>query len=132
MHVRDHRILGAFNGQLAWTVCILMMSSFNFGMDNSVFAATQAMPAFEKKFGSWNEELQRYEIAPYFLSLFNSLTYIGQVAGVILGGWIGRHYGRRRSVYTMCFWALLAATLLCHPQLLEDMSEVKTGVKATG
>lgn len=121
MGMLKHEFLGAFNGQLAWTVSMLAISSFNFGMDNSAFAATQAMDSFNRNFGVWNEELQAYAIEPYFLSLFNSLTYVGQVTGVIFGGWIARRYGRRSSVYVMCFWALLSAILLVTAQRKEQM-----------
>jgi MFS transporter, SP family, sugar:H+ symporter len=101
-----------FNGRLLYTVSILMLSQINFGADISTFSSTQAMDAFEKRFGQYNPETDSYALNPVYLSLLNSLTYIGQVAGVLLGGYIGRKKGRKWSLYVMCFWAILSAVLL--------------------
>jgi MFS transporter, SP family, sugar:H+ symporter len=101
-----------FNGRLLYTVSILMLSQINFGADISTFSSTQAMDAFEKRFGRYNPETDSYALNPVYLSLLNSLTYIGQVAGVLLGGYIGRKKGRKWSLYVMCFWAILSAALL--------------------
>jgi SP family sugar:H+ symporter-like MFS transporter len=79
------------------------------------------MATFTKKFGVLNERTGKYAIEPYFLSLLNSLTYVGQVFGVILGGWLGRRWGRRMSFFTMCFWAVLSAILLVTAQSKEQM-----------
>jgi MFS transporter, SP family, sugar:H+ symporter len=89
-----------------------MLSQMNFGADVATFSATQAMTAFEQRFGELDPSTQTYALKPTYLSLLNSLTYIGQVFGVIFGGWIGRTRGRKWSFYTMCIWALLSATLL--------------------
>ncbi|KIX03630.1 uncharacterized protein Z518_07183 [Rhinocladiella mackenziei CBS 650.93] len=121
MGFRNHRIISAFNGRLAFAVSVLMLSQINFGMDINAFSTTQAMTAFEEKFGVWNEERQRSIIEPYFLSLLNSLTYAGQVVGVITGGYIGRRWGRRMSFFVMCFWAVISAILLVTAQHKEQM-----------
>ena len=39
------------------------------------------MDSFDKTFGQWNEEDQLWELPPYYLSLLNSLVYIGFAAG---------------------------------------------------
>ena len=69
------------------------------------------MSNFERKFGVYRPSLQRYAIEPYFLSLLNSLTYIGQVSGLLMGSYIARRWGRRMSFFAMCVWAWVAATL---------------------
>lgn len=84
----------------------------NFGADVATFSATQAMDAFEKRFGDYDPDTDAYALNPAYLSLLNSLTYVGQVGGVLFGGYIARKKGRKWSFYTMCFWALLSATLL--------------------
>ena len=122
MAIKDNRIISAFNGQLFFTVAVLTICQINYGMDMTTFSATQAMTAFETQFGHhWDEKTQRYTIEPYFLSLLNSLTYIGQIFGVIMGGYISRHYGRRWSLWTMCGWAFIAAILLVTAQTKEQM-----------
>ncbi|RVX65996.1 hypothetical protein B0A52_09922 [Exophiala mesophila] len=118
---KNKGIIAAFNGRLTFTVFVLMLSQVNFGLDLSTYNTTQAMASFTKKFGVFNPVTGRYAIEPYFLSLLNSLTYVGQVAGVILGGWLGRHYGRRMSFFVMCFWAVLSAILLVTAQTKEQM-----------
>lgn len=109
------------NGRLAFASAVMMLSQINFGMDLVAFANTQAMPAFNKRFGEYNPHLKRYAVEPYFLSLLNSLTYTGQLFGVITGGWIGRHYGRRVSFWVMCGWATVSAILLVTAQTKEQV-----------
>lgn len=112
MAAKREGIIAAFNGRLLFTVSVLMLSQMNFGADVATFSATQAMDAFEERFGEYNVKTDSWALNPSYLSLLNSLTYIGQVAGVILGGYIARKKGRKWSFYTMCFWALLSAILL--------------------
>jgi MFS transporter, SP family, sugar:H+ symporter len=79
------------------------------------------MDAFEEKFGVLNPKTGKYAIEPYFLSLLNSMTYPTQVIGVILGGFLGRKFGRRMSFFVMCFWAWIAAILLVTAKHKEQM-----------
>ncbi|KAJ9607528.1 hypothetical protein H2200_007606 [Cladophialophora chaetospira] len=115
------RISENVNGRLAFASTVMLMSQINFGMDLVAFSNTQAMSAFNKKFGSYNDKLHRYAVEPYFLSLLNSLTYVGQAFGVITGGWIARHYGRRASFWVMCVWAVVSAILLVTAQRKEQV-----------
>ncbi|OQV11257.1 hypothetical protein CLAIMM_15118, partial [Cladophialophora immunda] len=121
MGLTNHGLLRNFNGQLAFAVGILSLSQVNYGMDLAAFSTTQAMGAFERKFGVYNPKTQAWQIEPYFLSLLNSLTYIGQVTGVLLSGFITRRWGRRMSLWVMCFWAFLSAILLVTAQRKEQM-----------
>jgi MFS transporter, SP family, sugar:H+ symporter len=109
------------NGRLGFASAVMMLSQINFGMDLVAFANTQAMPAFNKKFGAYNAKLERYALDPYFLSLLNSLTYVGQVFGVITGGWIARRWGRRVSFWVMSIWAIISAILLVTAQSKEQV-----------
>jgi MFS transporter, SP family, sugar:H+ symporter len=79
------------------------------------------MDPFEERFGVYNQKHEKYVIEPYFLSLLNSLTYATQVIGVILGGFIGRKFGRRMSFWVMSFWAVLAATLVVTAKTKEQV-----------
>ncbi|KIW10501.1 hypothetical protein PV08_11465 [Exophiala spinifera] len=116
-----NRISENVNGPLAFASTVMMLSQINFGMDLVAFANTQAMNAFNEKFGHYNPHLKRYAVDPYFLSLLNSLTYVGQVFGVITGGWITRRYGRRASFWVMSFWAILSAILLVTAEKKEQV-----------
>lgn len=115
------RLRRNINGRLGFASAVMMLSQINFGMDLVGFANTQAMGPFNKKFGHYDADLKRYAIAPYFLSLLNSLTYVGQVFGVLFGGWIARHYGRRVSFWIMSLWAVVAAILLVTAQTKEQV-----------
>lgn len=121
MPFKGHQLIRSFNGQLAFAVALLMFSQVNYGMDLAAFSTTQAMNAFIKKFGVFDPVSKKYRIEPYFLSLLNSLTYVGQVTGVLLGGYISRRWGRRMSLFTMTFWAMLSAILVVTAQTKEQM-----------
>ena len=70
-----------FNRRLALACMLIAVSTFNYGFDNQAFASTQAMDPFEKQFGDWDEKKGAYALEPYWLSLFNSLNYIGFAFG---------------------------------------------------
>lgn len=70
-----------FNRRLALSCMLIAVSTFNYGFDNQAFATTQAMDSFDKQFGVWDPETEKYVLEPYWLSLFNSLNYIGFAAG---------------------------------------------------
>ncbi|KAM5349807.1 hypothetical protein ACJ41O_006312 [Fusarium nematophilum] len=101
-----------FNVRLTLTVLLIAFSQFNFGFEMAVFSGTQAMNYFEKQFGSWNPATEKYTLDPLWLSLFNSLPYIGFAAGLILGSYISNRWGRRMCVFTMSIWAICAAAII--------------------
>lgn len=70
-----------FNRRLALSCFLVALSSFNYGFDNQGYATTQAMDPFEEQFGSWNPKTHKYYLPTSWLSLFNSLQYIGFAAG---------------------------------------------------
>jgi hypothetical protein len=74
---------GYFNQGLALGCLLIATSSFNYGFDNQAFATTQAMDAFARQFGVWDPQAGRYALEPSWLSLFNSLNYIGFAAGKV-------------------------------------------------
>ncbi|KAL4908283.1 hypothetical protein BDW74DRAFT_174971 [Aspergillus multicolor] len=83
-----------FNRALALSVFVIAVSTFNYGFDNQAFATTQAMDAFAKQFGEYND-----------------LNYIGFAAGVIVGSLISARFGRRWCMFTMSVYALVTATI---------------------
>lgn len=76
------QFLAYFNTRLALACILIAISSFNYGFDNQGFATTQAMDAFDKRFGDYNSRTKQYALDPAWLSLFNSLNYIGFAAGI--------------------------------------------------
>ncbi|KAI8648965.1 MFS domain-containing protein [Fusarium keratoplasticum] len=73
-----------FNRHLALAFSAIAVSTFNYGFDNTAYNNTQAMDAFQRQFGDWSEAAGTYKISPSWLSLFNSLNYIGFGAGVTI------------------------------------------------
>ena len=77
-----------FTKQLTIACGVVAISTFNYAFDQQGFNSTQAMDAFDKQFGSWNEKDQAYELDTYYLSLLNSLVYIGFAAGMLSLLWV--------------------------------------------
>lgn len=71
----------SFTLRLTVTILLIAFSQLNFGFDQQGFSATQAMDAFERQFGVYSEAKKTWVIEPAWLSLFNSLNYIGFAAG---------------------------------------------------
>jgi SP family sugar:H+ symporter-like MFS transporter len=74
-------VLSNFNRPLSLSCLLIAVSTFNYGFGNQAFATTQAMNAFTKQFGTYNAKMNTYALETYWLSLFNSLNYIGFGAG---------------------------------------------------
>ncbi|KAF4981677.1 hypothetical protein FZEAL_2564 [Fusarium zealandicum] len=104
--------LACFNGRLLYACGIIALSQLNFGMDQSAFSNTQAMPWFKQQFGTFDEATGTYVLETVFLSLLNSVNFVGFVFGLVFGNLLSRRFGRRIAMFSMCFWALLSAILL--------------------
>ena len=106
-----NRILHHFNRHLALAFGVIAVSTFNYGFDNAAYNNAQAMTAFQTQFGDWDAETGTYKISPSWLSLFNSLNYIGFGAGVIIGSLVSERWGRRWCMFGMSAWALVPAIM---------------------
>ncbi|CAH0052386.1 unnamed protein product [Clonostachys solani] len=100
-----------FNRRLAIAVSLIALSSFNYGFDNQAFATTQAMDAFDKRFGEYDPVKKIYYLPSTWLALFNSLNYIGFAAGVIIGSFVSARWGRRMCMFIMSIYAIGTATI---------------------
>lgn len=120
-----------FNRKLAFSIFVIAVSTFNYGFDNQAFATTQAMEAFTRRFGKYDESTGSYAIDSQWLALFNSLNYIGFAAGmlslhstyegvpyntflspgVLIGSFISARFGRRWCMFIMSVYALIIATI---------------------
>lgn len=70
-----------FTPRLALSVGLIALSTLNYGFDNQGIATSQAMAPYKKQFGEYNTKTNTYAIQPYFLSLLNSLNFIGFAFG---------------------------------------------------
>ncbi|KAL4982908.1 general substrate transporter [Aspergillus falconensis] len=93
-----------FNRTLCLSVFVIAVSTFNYGFDNQAFASNQAMDAFAEHFGEYNQHTGDYALNSRWLSLFNSLNYIGFAAGTLVVS-----FGRRWCMFTMSIYALITA-----------------------
>jgi MFS family permease len=100
-----------FNATLTKSFLLIFLSTLNYGLDNQGFNTSEAMSAFKKQFGHFDEVKQAYALETYWLSLFNSLIYIGFAAGVLLGSFVSARWGRRMCIFVMSCWALVAAAI---------------------
>ncbi|KAJ3958450.1 hypothetical protein N0V92_004967 [Colletotrichum tropicale] len=101
-----------FNARLAASVLLIALSQFNYGFDNQAFTSTQAMDAFERQFGEYDPAKKTYAIPTYFLSLLNSLNYIGFAVGLVVGSLTSARFGRRTTMFVMSVYALVSATVV--------------------
>ncbi|KAL7940728.1 general substrate transporter [Trichoderma barbatum] len=110
--IRENRFTRHFTARLALSVALIALSTFNYGFDNQGIATSQAMLAYKKQFGDYNAKTNKYAIPTYYLSLLNSLNFIGFAFGLYIGSIISARYGRRMSMFCMSLWAMMSATVL--------------------
>lgn len=79
--IKDNRFRRHFTPRLALSVFLIAFSSFNYGFDNQGIATSQAMTAYKRQFGKYNPKTGKWAIEPYYLSLLNSLNFIGFAFG---------------------------------------------------
>lgn len=72
---------------LILSTSLLVISAFNYGFSDQAFASCQAMDAFDRQFGYYNEKTHAWKLHPLFTSLYNSLKAGGQIIGVLLLNW---------------------------------------------
>ncbi|KAI0019211.1 general substrate transporter [Xylariomycetidae sp. FL0641] len=101
-----------FTRPLTCAVMLLCLSQFNFGFDIGVFMSIQAMDSFDKQFGWQDPQTGEWVLEDWWLSLFNSLQFIGYTIGIIAGSMVSKHYGRRWCVFVMSVLALAFAAIL--------------------
>lgn len=104
-------VLQHFNKNLVMACSVIAVSTFNYGFDNAGFSTTQAMDAFQRQFGEINPKTGRHYLPPAWLSMFNSLNYLGFATGVLAGSFVSARWGRRMCMFTMSLYALITATL---------------------
>ena len=104
-------VLQHFNKSLTLACMLIAVSTFNYGFNNAGFNTTQAMDGFQQQFGRYNSTTGKYFLPPSWLSLFNSLNYIGFGVGVMVGSLVSARYGRRMCMFSMSCYALVTATI---------------------
>ena len=70
-----------FTKHLVIACGVVAISTFNYAFDQQGFSSTQAMDAFDKQFGYYDSKEELWTLDTYYLSLLNSLIYIGFASG---------------------------------------------------
>ena len=72
-----------FTKHLALACGLVAISTFNYAFDQQGFNSTQAMEYFNRSFGYLNKDVDppTWMLHPYYLSLLNSLVYVGFAVG---------------------------------------------------
>ncbi|KAF3807973.1 hypothetical protein GCG54_00015563, partial [Colletotrichum gloeosporioides] len=100
-----------FNRTLLLAFLIIATSTLNYGFNNNGYTTTQAMEPFIRQFGRLSQETGEYELDPAWLSMFNSLNYIGFAFGVIFGSIVSARFGRRWCIFSMSAHAIVCAVI---------------------
>ncbi|KAL9574580.1 hypothetical protein ACKAV7_001445 [Fusarium commune] len=77
-----------------------------------IYASTLKQCLSSRQFGTFDEATGTYVLETVFLSLLNSIQFIGFVFGLVLGNFFSRRFGRRLAMFLMCFWALISGVIL--------------------
>ncbi|RTE74410.1 hypothetical protein BHE90_011145 [Fusarium euwallaceae] len=101
--LRDHNyhVSKHLTSNLLMSVMVLSTSVFTFGFETAVLSTVQAMSQFEKRFGEWNPETEKYFISPSKLAYLNSFPLIAYAVGVVVAAQISERWGRRIIVLIM-------------------------------
>ncbi|KAL1611992.1 hypothetical protein SLS60_000215 [Paraconiothyrium brasiliense] len=111
------RLAQCFNFRLAYSCAIIAISQINFGLDQGVFSNMNALDSFIKKFGGvQNSKTHIWSLPGSYLSLLNSLTYIGFAFGLVTGNILSGKLGRRKCFLIMCVWAEVGGIVLITSQ----------------
>ena len=77
-----------FTKNLALACGLVAISTFNYAFDQQGFNSTQAMDSFSKTFGycAYSKKMKKVtcQLDTYYLSLLNSLVYVGFAFGMII------------------------------------------------
>ncbi|KAK9859455.1 Sugar/inositol transporter [Penicillium brevicompactum] len=106
-----HDVKKYFNRKLALSCSLIALSSFNYAFDNQGFAQTQAMDAFSRRFGVYDDKTKTWSLDTQWKSYFNGLPYITFACGVVIGSVISSRFGRRWCMFAMGIYALATATI---------------------
>ncbi|KAK6844384.1 general substrate transporter [Apiospora arundinis] len=101
--LRDHNYkLGKHvSSNLIMATMVLMTSVFAYGFENSVLSTVQAMNAYERIFGEYNEKTKKYGFTVDHLAYLNAFPLVAYAVGVIIFSQVGERFGRRAVFYSM-------------------------------
>ncbi|KAK8112358.1 aldehyde dehydrogenase [Apiospora kogelbergensis] len=101
--LRDHNYKATkhVSTNLVLATMVLMTSVFAYGFENSVLSTVQAMNAYERTFGEYNEKKKTYGFTVDHLAYLNAFPLVAYAIGVIIFSQIGERFGRKAVFYSM-------------------------------
>ncbi|KAJ5653887.1 hypothetical protein N7490_000890 [Penicillium lividum] len=114
----------AISPMLLFSVGLLVLSAFNYGLSDQAFSSCQAMDSFIRQFGEYHAATDTWKISAMFTSLYNSIKAAGQIVGVFIGGYVSNKYGRRMCIFTMSVYALGSASVVVSST---TVAQIQTG-----
>ncbi|PWY93218.1 sugar transporter [Aspergillus sclerotioniger CBS 115572] len=100
-----------FNRHLTLSFLVIAISTLNYGFDQNGYTVIQAMDPFINQFGEYDQATGNYILSPSWLSLFNSLNYIGYAFGVVFGSLVSNRWGRRWCMFSMSGHAVVCTII---------------------
>ncbi|KAM0327110.1 hypothetical protein ACHAQA_006238 [Verticillium albo-atrum] len=123
---RARGLLACFNGRLLYSCGLIALSQVNFGSDQAAFANTQAMPYFKQQFGEFNEATGAYALDTVYLSLLNSINYVGFIFGLVTGNLLSRRYG-----HAIASLRLLRQGRYTEQEILDEFNDIQSSLAVT-
>ncbi|KAF2714952.1 MFS general substrate transporter [Pleomassaria siparia CBS 279.74] len=112
---------------LVWWMLAMATAFLYGGYDSVVLGTLNAVPAYQRDFGDWIQDPNdagesKWIIPATWLSLWDGIGPLGQLAGTVLGGWLLDRMGRRFCLLVGSIIAAIAVLVL----FLSNMPEDKT------
>lgn len=79
------------------------------GYDLSLLGNLYASPVFNKKYGTWIESQQKYQVSAAWQSGLSNGARAGEVIGLIIAGWTADRWGAKMT--TIGFLVMMIATI---------------------
>jgi SP family general alpha glucoside:H+ symporter-like MFS transporter len=85
---------------LVWWMLAMSTAILYGGYDSVILGTLNAVPAYQRDFGDWMMDPEdnttwKWNIPAIWLSLWDGIGPLGQIAGTVLGGWLLDRMGRR-------------------------------------
>ncbi|KAF7542155.1 hypothetical protein G7054_g67 [Neopestalotiopsis clavispora] len=126
-HPRSRSVLISLKAypKIALYSFLLSLSALLVGYDVVILGSVVALPIFQRDFG---EHYGNISIIPsMWLALWNASTFIGQMFGAILGGWVQDKKGRRTSLVAGSLVSA-AAVAICYTAYLPEDVDARRGM----
>ncbi|KAF5373744.1 hypothetical protein D9758_000707 [Tetrapyrgos nigripes] len=89
----------------------MALGNIIYGYDTNSFGGVQAIPAFGKQFGIFDETLNRYALSARTSSLLTSLAFVGKLVGTMIIGPCTERFGHRVGMVLLCVTTVVGTVI---------------------